>query len=318
MPGISSLQTPFTDSFYFSMKHALPSLDALKVFEAAARYLSFSDAAEELCVSKAAVSYQIRKLETELDCALFRRTVRQVFLTDAGQELLQVTQRLFGELGATLDQLGATEKLRDVFVGATTYVAVRWLSARISRFSEMHPGVSIVLQHAVNSDEFRVQDVDVAIRWSSTAVSGQRGVLKTLPMPLFPVCAPALLERVGGPTRVAKMVPSDLATEPFTSTALLCEERSLDLWREWYGAQSVPLANPRRVIADANVRTQAAVDGLGWTMADGLMQSELDSGALVAPFGHQLEGYGYLIQAPPGRYCSRAAAALRAWLVEAG
>ncbi|MEM7407124.1 MAG: LysR family transcriptional regulator [Pseudomonadota bacterium] len=299
------------------MKHALPSLEALKVFESAARYLSFSDAAEELCVSKAAVSYQIRKLETELDCALFRRTVRQVFLTDAGQELLQVTQRLFTELGTTLDQLGATEKRSDVSVGATTYVAVRWLSARISRFSETHPGVSIVLQHAVNSDEFRVHDVDVAIRWSNMAANAQRGVLKTLPMPLFPVCAPALLERLTGSARTGPLKREQLGSAPFSSTALLCEERSLDLWREWYGPKSGSLTNPRRVIADANVRTQAAVDGLGWTMADGLMKSELDSGALVAPFAHELKGYGYLIQAPPGRYCSRAAAALRAWLVEA-
>ena len=77
------------------MKHRLPSLDALKVFESAARHLSFSRAAEELFVTKGAVSYQIRKLETSLDCALFQRAVRQVYLTNAGQELMQVSQRLF-------------------------------------------------------------------------------------------------------------------------------------------------------------------------------------------------------------------------------
>lgn len=115
------------------MKHSLPPLESLKVFEAAARRLSFTRAAEELCVSKAAVSYQMRKLETELDCALFKRSVRQVFLTDAGQELLQVTQRLFGELQTTIDQIRPGDSSHNVLIGATTYVAVRWLSSRISR-----------------------------------------------------------------------------------------------------------------------------------------------------------------------------------------
>ena len=76
------------------MKHHLPSLDALKVFESAARQLSFSLAARELCITKGAVSYQIRKLEEDLDCALFRRSVRQVFLTHSGQQLLQTNDCL--------------------------------------------------------------------------------------------------------------------------------------------------------------------------------------------------------------------------------
>jgi DNA-binding transcriptional LysR family regulator len=290
-------------------------LDALKVFEAAARQLSFSRAAEELCVSKAAVSYQMRKLETELDCALFKRGVRQVFLTDAGQKLLQVTQRLFGDLQSTIDQIRPVDSSHDVFIGATTYVAVRWLSSRISRFSETSPGISIVLQHAVNSEDFRVQDVDLAIRWDRLTGHGKRGVLKTLPMPLYPVCSAALLARTLGSIQSVKLEPWQLAKPPLSTTPLLCEARSLDVWQEWYGEQSVPLVNPRRIIVDANVRTQAAIDGLGWTMADGLMQRELDNDSLVAPFHHQLHGYGYLIQAPPGRYCSQDVAALRDWLV---
>jgi DNA-binding transcriptional LysR family regulator len=78
----------------------------------------------------------------------------------------------------------------------------------------------------------------------------------------------------------------------------------------------MPLRNPRRIIADANVRTQAAVDGQGWTMADALMQRELEVGDLVAPFGHQLEGYGYAIQASPGRFIAQNALVLRQWLVD--
>ncbi len=121
------------------MKHDLPALDGLKVFESAARQLSFSQAARELCITKGAVSYQIRRLEERLDCALFQRDVRQVYLTHAGQQLLQTTQRIFAELTATLPQIKPGDKAHDVMIGVTTYVALRWLSPRISGFNQSNP-----------------------------------------------------------------------------------------------------------------------------------------------------------------------------------
>ena len=299
------------------MKHALPSLDSLKVFEAAARLLSFSRAAEELCVSKGAVSYQIRRLEESLDCALFRRSVRQVYLTDAGQCLLQRTRRMFDELGDTLAQIRPTVAgEREVRVGATTYVALRWLSPRIARFNERYPQISVILQHSVNSGEFRIDDVDFAIRWDRIGARPRRGLLRAMPMPLFPVCSPRLLERHGLPGARTRLEIVELAQAPLRKTLLLCEERALDLWQTWYGQRDRPLKNPRRVVDDANVRTQAAVDGQGWTLADAMMSHELDTGALVAPFEHRLEGYGYTIRSAPGRFLGRDATMLRDWLVE--
>jgi len=298
------------------VKHRLPSLDALKVFESAARHLSFSIAAQELCLTKGAVSYQIRKLEESLDCPLFRRAVRQVFLTDAGQQLLQATQQSFAQLAHTLDRIGAEEAGNDVIVGATTYVALRWLSPRLAEYSELHPEISILLQHSVNADDFSINEVDFAIRWCAIGGRRRRGRLLEMPMDLYPVCSPRLLERLGGIAEPGSLDRSALTRPPFDAVALLCEDRVLDLWNAWYGEQQVPLPNPRRVIADANVRTQAAIDGLGWTMADGLMQQELDHGLLVAPFEHRLQGYGYALQAAPGRYLNRSALALRNWLIE--
>jgi len=138
-------------------------------------------------------------------------------------------------------------------------------------------------------------------------------------MPLFPVCSPSLLESAGCGDAGLRVI--DLSQPALAPTALLCEDRSLDLWQAWYarqsdGKQPQALANPRRVIADANVRTQAAIDGQGWTMADALMQRELDAGELVAPFAHQLDGFGYAIQTSQSRYVSRKAQELRSWLVE--
>jgi LysR family glycine cleavage system transcriptional activator len=298
------------------MKHRLPALDSLKAFESAARHLSFSQAADELCITKGAISYQIRKLEETIDCALFKRSVRQVYLTDAGQKLLQTTRRLFNDLTLTLDALTPGDTDPDVTFAVTTYVAMRWLSLPIARFNEQNPDVSIVFQHSVNSEDFNLQDVDLAIRWCACNGRVDRQRLLEMPMPLFPVCSPQLLHRLGieWPDRSFATEKLDLA--PFNSIPLLCEDRRLDLWSEWSGKHSKALPNPKRIIADANVRTQAAIDGQGLTMADALMARELENGSLVAPFEHQLEGYGYALMASPGRYMNQKVRDLRAWLMQ--
>ena len=169
------------------MKHHLPPLDGLKAFEAAARHLSFTLAADELCISKGAVSYQIRKLEEHIQSTLFRRSVRQVYLTDAGQSLLQTTAHLFQELGDTLSRLQGENQQAGVTVAATTYVAARWLSSRISQFNELNPGVGLLLQHSVNSADFKLSDVDIAIRWGQCRQRPDRSRFSELPMPLYPV-----------------------------------------------------------------------------------------------------------------------------------
>lgn len=295
------------------MKHALPSLDSLKAFESAARHLSFSLAAAELCISKGAISYQIRKLEESIDCALFKRSVRQVYLTDAGQKLFHTTRRLFDDLKQTIDQLTPTDADHDVVIAATTYVALRWLSSRIARFNERHLDVSIVLQHSVHENDFKLQDVDIAIRWGPLTNAQNNNLLFEMAMPLYPVCSPEFLQRFGVENTQGLSVDV-LNLPPFCDMALLCEDRSFDLWQQWFGIENSPLLNPRRVISDANVRTQAAIDGQGWTMADALMSAELSNNTLVSPFDHQLEGYGYSLMASSGRYVTKKAKLLRDWL----
>lgn len=295
------------------MKHTLPSLDSLKAFESAARQLSFSLAAEELCISKGAISYQIRKLEESIDCALFKRSVRQVYLTDAGQKLFHTTRRLFNDLKQTIDQLAPTDADHDVVIAATTYVALRWLSSRIARFNESHPDVSIILQHSVHEKGFKLQDVDIAIRWGSLTDTANSTLLFDMPMPLYPVCSPEFLQRFGVEDARGLSITC-LNASPFSDATLLCEDRNFDLWQQWFGVQNAPLLNPRRVISDANVRTQAAIDGQGWTMADALMSVELSNNTLVAPFDHRLEGYGYSLMASSGRYISKKSKLLRDWL----
>ncbi|MGI9317727.1 MAG: LysR family transcriptional regulator [bacterium] len=282
------------------MKHPLPPLDGLKVFEAAARHLSFSKAADELCITKGAVSYQIRKLEQHIDCQLFRRSVRQVYLTDAGQRLLQTTREVFDALNSSLDRLKPRNRY-DVRIAATTYVAARWLSPRVAKFLEKHPDTSIRFEHGINRGDFTLDDIDIAMRWGRCTGRYSADQGRELPMSLYPVCNPQLAESL-------KNHPENLY-----QLTLLSENRDQDLWLEWFGHDH--LNNPRQVIEDANVRVQAAIDGQGLILADDLMQFEVDTGLLVAPLEKQLIGYGYFLLRTPTQPHNLEANALADWLL---
>jgi len=300
------------------MKHQLPPLDSLKVFEAAARHLSFSLAAEELCISKGAVSYQIRKLETHIKASLFNRYTRQVYLTDAGQNLLMTVQNQFSELEKTLSQINTDRKNHHISIGATTYVAARWLSPRIAQFNQVHPDISVVFHHSVNSVNFKLQDVDLAIRWESRD-EAKKSAKKSkhdlhLAMSLFPVCSPSLLARVGLEAQQLPLDADAMSHSDFSNLPLLCEDRSIDHWQIWYDSTGKQLNNPRHVISDANVRVQAAIDGQGLIMADQLMQNELDNGLLIPLFTQQLSDYGYTLMRSPMQNHNPNAKLLYDWL----
>lgn len=301
------------------MKHALPPLDSLKAFESAARHLSFSMAADELCISKGAMSYQIRKLEEQVQCALFKRSVRQVYLTDAGQALLQTTKTMFQELDETLSRLHGESHQAGASIASTTYVAARWLSPRISTFNDCHPNIPIKLLHSINAEDYKLADVDVAIQWGPCNRKPDRSQLHEMPMPLFPALAPAIMSKYAIET-TNQIDISAILKGPLSNVPLLCEERNQDLWNEWI-ASACPMAdskltNPRRTISDANVRVQAAIDGQGIILADGLMDNEINNGLLIQPFAECLHGYGYAIKSSTSRMLSTNSKVLKAWFSE--
>ena len=266
------------------MKHTLPNLESFKAFESAARNLSFVKAADELCISKGAVSYQIKKLESELGTVLFRRTVRQVFLTEAGQKLHQTTTQLFAELEHSLQKI-SREASDSVSIAVTTYVASRWLSPLITDFCEMYSDLSLQFQHTVNSSAFDINSVDIAIRWGKCDGQVDETRLLEIPMPLYPVISPTLLPQFS----------DNEASDRFREITLLTEDRALDLWNVWAEEQYDMEANNRRQIPDANVRVQAAIDGQGMILADDLMLSEVRNRVLVPASPLKLMGYGYVV-----------------------
>ena len=302
------------------MKHHLPSLDSLKAFESAARHLSFSLAANELCMTKGAVSYQIKKLEEELQCELFKRSIRQVYLTDEGQTLFNSTKKLFKELANTCERIKEVKQHTNVTIAATTYVAARWLSSRISLFTDEFPDINIVLQHSVNSDEFKLDDADLSILWGACLGKLNQSCFAEIPMSMFPVISPRILNTHDIEITKDSNFINTILTEPFCNIPLLCEDRQLDTWQEWFDTntqnKSIKLKNPRRIISDANVRVQAAIDGQGLILADNLMFNEMNNGLLIKPFKQELEGYGYAFYSSSARKYADNALILKEWFIK--
>ena len=286
------------------MKHTLPNLESFKAFESAARNLSFIKAADELCITKGAISYQIKKLESELGSALFRRAVRQVFLTEAGQKLYQTTIKLFNDLEYSLDKI-SREALDSVSIAVTTYVASRWLSPLITDFCEKYADVSLQFQHTVNSSAFDINSVDIAIRWGRCDGRIDDTRLLEIPMPLYAVISPTLLPQL-----------SDEETpNRFRDITLLAEDRVQDLWRIWAGEHYDIEKNHRRVIPDANVCVQAAIDGQGMILADDLMCSDIRNQTLTVVSPQTLTGFGYVVMSTAAARKKPAVQKLLDWII---
>jgi LysR family glycine cleavage system transcriptional activator len=297
------------------MKHDLPALDSLKVFEAAARHLSFLAASQELCMSKGAVSYQISKLEEQLGQPLFERGIRQVHLTKSGQSLFKTTHSVFNQLRKQLQQMAIDQQQQPVTIAVSTYVAVRWLSNSLIGFTERHPHINILLQHSVNDENFNLQESDLALRWSNDAMCQSEECIASASIDMYPSCSPRLLIKHNiDPNQ--PLTIDQFTQAPLNQTLLLADEHKRDCWQQWFDLAGIELENPNRLINDSNVRVQNAVDGQGWMLADQLMKNELHNQLLVAPFNTVLKGYNYALLCHPKRELSNNAAILKQWLIE--
>jgi DNA-binding transcriptional LysR family regulator len=261
----------------------ITSLNSLRTFTVAARCLSFTNAATELHVTQAAVSYQIRQLETQLGVKLFHRSIRKISLTVGGERLYKVTRSALRAVDTELQQLVLTQETPRLTIGVSTYVAVRWLSNRLNLYLDKHSDISLQLLHDINEKDFDIGQYDLAIRWGKAPwpnVASEELLL----MPMMPVCTPSFLQANGLKT------PQDLQ-----HVTLLRESENIDLWPIWLekaGVDPASVGNSRTII-DPIVRIQAAIDGQGIALGDNLLADEITHGRLAVPFDINLEGYGY-------------------------
>jgi len=280
------------------MKRRFPPLNALRAFEAAARLLSFQQAAQELNVTHSAISHQIKKLEQELGQPLFHRLGRSIALTDPGQ-------RYFNEIHAALEQIGTSTQAifgepdqGDLTVQAYLGIASRWLVQRLGDFRQRYPGIHVELFSSYLDWDFEPHSADVGIIYSEQTQPG------LVYQPLFkgtliPVCSPDLFE--GG--KVDSL--QELLTQPFLDIAE--SPRNLAEW-----GRGVGLSEGQIQIGSLHdnhqLTLEAAVAGKGVAIVQSYFASgDLANNRLVIPIDRSIPEIGawYLVQSASHRTDSK-------------
>jgi LysR family glycine cleavage system transcriptional activator len=288
----------------------LPSLNGLRAFEAAARHLSFTTAAQELHVTQTAISHQIRRLEEQLGRKLFERRNRALALTPEAESYLPSVHAAFEDLRqatARLQRLGRDDVLT---VSTTASLAAKWLVTRVAAFQDAHPGIEVRITTSSHLVDFRRDQVDMAVRYGRGAWPGLRADW-LMAEDIFPVCSPALLH---GPKPLQR--PEHLAEHTLLHVTATRED-----WQMWLTAAGLPrsLTERRGLTFDQSfMAMQAAIEGLGVALGRSrFVESDIAAGRLVVPFDVRLPtDAGYYIVAPLQTADTSKVALFRRWLID--
>lgn len=265
----------------------LPPLSALRAFEAAARRLSFKDAADELGLTPTAISHHVRLLEDHCGVKLFRRRPRPLALTPAGEKLLPGLRSGFDAFAAALSSIGGSENGAPLRITSTNAFASRWLAPRLGGWRASHPDVPLSVigtDRIVGPDE-----ADLAIRYArSPPPHAEAELFRDCH---YPVCSPGL---VAGREPIAS--PADLVRYPLIQYDWFANDRLSPNWKRWFdaaGGQPLPWTIAFSFREEAHA-IEAALAGQGVTLcSDVVVANELGSGLLVKAFDFGLPGYGF-------------------------
>ena len=263
------------------MPARLPPLNALRAFEAAARHASFARAAAELHVTPAAISHQVKALEEHLGVALFRRLPRGLVPTDQGRAFLPELTKGFAHLARAVQEVGATGLGGPLTVSVLPSFAALWLVPRLQGFYDAYPDVEVRVHGDANPVDFaREPDVHLAVR---SGLGHYPSLSSKLLMrdEVFPVCAPALLNR---PQPLRRL--DDLRHHTLLHDVQISPSEPSLTWRRWLRDAGVAGADPERgpKFTDSIMLIEAAVRGQGVALGHtALVADHLASGRLVRP-----------------------------------
>jgi len=262
-----------------AMLRRLPSLNALKAFEAAARHESFTKAADELSVTQGAVSHQVKALEAELGLRLFNRERQRLIITDAGRNYLEVVRDAFDRLAVGTNRLLQLQRSGVLTVTTSPNFAAKWLVHRLGNFVEAHPEIDLRVSATMHHVDFAREEVDLAVRHGEGNWPGLDTV-RLSPEQLFAVCSPKLFTRR---RQVAK--PADILKYP-----LIHMDSRAD-WSRWLQAAGIENSKAIHgpVLNRASMVIDAAINGQGIALARTTLAAfDLISGRLVRPFAETL------------------------------
>jgi LysR family transcriptional regulator, glycine cleavage system transcriptional activator len=280
------------------MIELFPGLRSLRAFEAAARHLSFTRAAEEMGVTPAAISHQIKEIEDQISVNLFTRTSRSMKLTKAGEILFESAKEALGALERSLVRAHRTQESKQLRVSASPSVAAKWLVPRLDQFMATVPGADVRVDVSAVTVDFTRDDIDVAIRFGLGKYPGLRAD-RLFQDQVFPVCNPRIITK-DKPLKT----PRDLLKHTLIHLDWEAQGSPWPNWRMWMQASGIKDFDDNAGLhfGHTALTVQAAIDGMGVALGDSnLVADDLAAGRLVKPFELSLKApanFAYWIIAP--------------------
>jgi len=269
-------------------RYNLPHLAFFQGFEAAARTLSFTTAAEELFITQSAVSRQIKALEDNLGLKLFERRPRSLRLTEDGQALYRIATAVLDRLQSATDQLRAETRARQLSITTTTGFASLWLIPRLSRFTALHSDIDVRISATTDTLNLERSLVDLAIRYCKPETVPE-GAVRLFGDEMIPVCSRALLHNKARPLKR----PQDLAHQTLLHFDYAGAEIMYIDWDTWLTALGIGELKSVGALhfSQYEQMIQAAISGQGVALGRRPLVNDLiESGALVVPFKQTLVG----------------------------
>jgi LysR family transcriptional regulator, glycine cleavage system transcriptional activator len=263
------------------------SLSALRAFEAVARRLNFSDAAEELFVTQSAVSRQIKGLEDELGAALFVRGTRHVELTQSGRVLQRSVESGLGQIDASVRQIRQARSRKRVSVTTFASFGSLWLLPRIEAFQRQHPDIDLRISATDTIDDLDDPELDLSLRYCSPAQAPE-GAVRLFGEILTPVVSRSLMEQIRRGQAPPLAGPADLAQHTLAEEDDTKTSTEFVSWRRWLTLHEQPALEPKRwlYLNFTYQQVQAALAGHGVALARvALVFEALQRGELIEPFG---------------------------------
>lgn len=294
------------------MRRQLPPLNALRAFEAAARHMNISQAANELNVTPAAISHQIRLLEDHIGLPVFVRSGRGLALSDAGAAGLRDLREAFSRLSSAMDAIDSLGEAGILSVSVAPSFAAKWLLPRLGSFQRAHPEIDVHVSASMSLTDFTKDGIDIAIRYGGGSYSDVT-VQKLLQESVIPVCSPEFLS-AHGPLQSA----NDLVGLTLLHDDSPDNDPSCPTWEMWLRAAGMPHIDSTRGprFNQASLVIEAAVLGRGVALAKtALAAQDLRSQRLVQPFASSMAvEFAYYIVAPRAKLNLPKVSHFVAWL----